>query len=365
MKRVLVFGMTSNPGGVETFIMNILRSLDRTQFELDFLTDCENIAFSDEIKSLGCSIYSIPKRGKHPIKYTKEIKSFFYQNKDYYDVIWVNLCNLINIDTLRLAKENGIQKRIIHCHNAQYDGNFLKRIMHGWHRRSLVNYATDYWSCSDMASHWFFGAALMASEHYRVITNAVDTSHFAFDTSVRMRIRDELHLSGKKVIGHVGRFEKQKNHKLLLEIFRAYNQKHPDTVLILLGTGSLEERIQQYCKDTGLLSAVRFVGVTSDAADYYQAMDAFVFPSLYEGLSIALIEAQANGLPCIVSSGNTREAIINSNVAVVSIDSDLNTWISEIEQLVGKRVTSADNSVGNSQFNISNNVLLIQKMLQQ
>lgn len=300
-KKVLVFGITDNPGGVESVVMNYYRNFDHTRIQLDFLCNTKEVAYEDEILRLGGKIFRVTARSKNPRKYNFELKSFFREHAQDYDAIWVNLNSLANIDYLILAKKYGIKKRIIHCHNSENMDSWLRGILHKINRLRLKRYATDFWSCSAEASSWFYGTKIINGKNYMVVNNAIDPMNFKYDDDISRKVRREMGAEQKIVIGNIGRLHFQKNQTFLLEIFDALQEKAPESELWLVGEGEDAEKLKRKAKNLKIDKKVRFLGVRNDVPDLLCAMDCFVLPSLFEGLSVALLEAQAAGLPCVAS----------------------------------------------------------------
>lgn len=334
MKKVLVFGMTSNPGGMESVIMNYYRNIDRSQIQFEFLCNSQEVAYEDEIKKLGGVIYKITARSRNPIKYEKEIHSFFKQNANKYSAAWINLCSLSNISYLKLAKQYGIKKRIVHCHNASNGGDSLLRdTLHKIHRKQISKYVTDCWTCSEEANEWFFGKEKNDLPNYRLIYNAIDLDVFSPNNQVRNIYRNKLNIKDDEIlIGHVGRMHYQKNQEYLIKIMKKLeNHLQKNYKLVMIGTGEDEKKIRNLVSEAHLNNQVIFQGVVSNTKDYLQAMDIYVFPSRFEGLSIALLEAQANGLPCIISDKISKASIVNDNVVMLPIDEEgIELWVEQI-----------------------------------
>lgn len=326
MKTVLVFGITDNPGGVESVIMNYYRRIDREKIQFEFLCNTQIVAYENEIEDLGGVIHRIPARRDGRKQFAEALDAFMRKNADKYCAIWVNVCSLANIDYLKAARRFGIPKRIIHCHNADNGDSFLRGQLHKMNRLLIDAYATDFWSCSNEASKWFFGEKNMRSPKYRLIYNVVDPDCFVPDTGVREEYRRKLGCENKIVIGHIGRFHFQKNHTFVIEIMKAMKRKRDDIELLLIGQGERMEEIKKKVCEDGLKDNVQFLGVRSDIPQLYQAMDIFLFPSFFEGLPIVLLEAQANGLPCVISDSITEEIKVNDNLYFRSLEDTPEMW---------------------------------------
>ena len=331
--KVLVFGITDNPGGMEAVIMNYYRHLDRTRVQFDFLCNTEIVAHEQEILSLGGTIYRIPARSKDRKAFSKALDNFFKTHASEYKAIWFNTCSLANIDYLKKAKQYGIPTRIIHCHNAANGDSFLRGCLHKFNRTQIRKYATDFWTCSEDANEWFFGKNAVLP-NYKLINNAVDVNFFKPNEEIRQSIREELHAGDKIVLGHTGRFHFQKNHPYLLKVFNALDHRYPGKyMLILIGDGEDKEALKNQVKEYGIEEDVKFLGIKSNVSDYIQAMDQYIFPSRFEGLSVALLEAEANGLPCMISDTISRASIVNDNVKMLPItDEAITQWVIAIEE---------------------------------
>lgn len=366
MMKVLVFGMTENPGGVESVIMNYYRKIDKEKMQFDFLCNCRNVSYKDEINSFGGRIYSITSRRENFFLFKRELDMFMKEHASEYDVIWVNLCSLVNIDYLISAKKYGVRKRIIHCHNSDNDAGKIKGLIHEFNRKRIKRYATDFWSCSSDASKWFFEKEIIDGNNYKVLPNAIDINRFKQDVKIRQAVRTELGIKDKKVVGHVGRFHFQKNHKYLINIFEKLIQTDKNYHLLLVGQGELEDEIRELVNDKSLEKYVTFCGVHNDVEKYYQAMDVFVLPSVFEGLAVVTLEAQANGLSCIFSCALPKIVKVNRNVSFLDLDEDTSQWESAIVQgMKAGRLSDAENCMEKSIFNINVQVNEFERWLQE
>lgn len=366
MKKVLVFGMTNNPGGMESVIMNYYRHIDRSKVQFEFLCNTETVAYSDEIEQMGGIIHKITARSVNPTKYKKDLKVFFEENSSKYCALWFNTCSLSNIDYLKYAKKYNIPKRIIHCHNAANGGDgLLRSILHKFHRRYLNKYVTDYWTCSEDANKWFFGKEGDKLINYRLIYNAIDLNHFAPNEKIRDQYRKKLGIKPNEIlVGHDGRLHYQKNQEYLIRVFEKLNRKFPGKYkLLLIGKGDDEEKLRGLVNEKNLNNEIIFQGLVNNMNDYLQAMDIFAFPSRFEGLSIALLEAQANGLPCVISNKISNASKVNENVVMLPIDDDaIDLWVNQIDiySNVGKKVDIEQFEA--KHFDINNEAKVLQEL---
>jgi glycosyltransferase involved in cell wall biosynthesis len=332
-KKVLVFGMTENPGGVESVIMNYYRNIDLNKIHFDFLCNSyEPIAYEDELTSNGSKCFHFVARSKNPIKYHKELKTFFKKHADEYSAIWVNVCSLANIDYLKLAKKYGISKRIIHSHNSENMDSKLRGKLHEYNKKNLWKYATDFWACSEEAAKWFYDEKLL--KKVVIIKNAIDINRVSFDEKKRQLYREKINAKDRFVIGNVGRLHFQKNQSFLIDIFNDYLKEDPTAICILIGDGEDKHKLINKVKRYGIEDRVLFLGVQSDMQGWLSAMDLFLFPSLFEGLPVAPLEAQANGVPVLAAEGVMPEAVqINNNFYFIELDCSAVKWARKISSM--------------------------------
>lgn len=368
MNRVLVFGMTENPGGIETFIMNYYRNIDRTQLQFDFIYNSEKVAYQNEIEMLGGRLWYICARSANIDQYYKDIKTFFSDHASEYKAIWINMCNLSNIDYLKFAQKYRIPVRIIHSHNSKNMEGFLRGVLHRVNRHVIHKYATNYWACSDVAGKWFYNKKVMQDKYYRVIHNAINIKQFAYNQQKRDSLRRDLGIENKLVIGNVGRFHFQKNHEFLIRIFAEIYKRNKQSVLLLVGQGELEADIREQVRRLHLEENVSFLGLRNDVSDLMSAMDVFLFPSAFEGLGIVAIEAQASGLPCIVSTEVPQDAKVTDRIKFIPLSLPAEEWAKEVltcDSLQNSDRLEVNQKLLNSDFNIEKEAKFIQSFFQE
>ena len=325
--RVLQVGLGDNPGGVETFAMNYARKLADKGVVFDFISMYGGIAYADEIRQLGGEIFLIPNIKKNYFGYVNCFRKIL-QNGGY-DVVHVNMLSAANIVPLRLAKAAGVKRVIAHSHNESTPG-LVRKIMHYMNRAGIGYYANVKLACSIKAAKFLFGKHCCRKQEVIVIKNAIDVECFLFSELEREKMRSLMSWNKRLVIGHVGRFGIQKNHSAIVEIFREILKYEPRAILCLVGDGELRKEIERRLKEYGIYDHVYFAGVQSEVWKFLSAMDVFLLPSLFEGLPFALIEAQANGLPCVVSDVVSKEAIITDRVRKLSLQQSYAEWAKEI-----------------------------------
>ena len=315
-----------NRGGAETMIMNYYRTIDRTKVQFDFVENSfEPAVFDEEILSLGGRIFRCPHyNGKNHLTYVRWWKQFFRGHKGEFAAVHGHLGSTAAI-YLSAAKKAGIYT-IAHSHNIH--STSLSGILYQLYSYPTRHIADYFFGCSKEAGISRYGKKVCAfTNRFSVLNNAIDTQHFAFQEDIRTQIRQQLSIEKKLVVGHVGRFFAQKNHKFLIEIFGQIHKQNPNAVLLLVGDGELRSEIEAQIHASGLDDCVILTGVQSDVNPYYHAMDVFLFPSLYEGLPLSILEVQANGLPCIISDNVPVECILADDlVAVCSLKSSPSVW---------------------------------------
>ncbi len=338
MKRILVIGQSDNPGGVEAVIKRYYEVVnDQIQFDLLVFTD---ICYDQEYyRNHGCNIFFIKNaQFRHPFKYKNEVRNFFSKRRNDYDAIWFNCCDLANCGyIMKQAKKSEIKKRIIHAHNNQLMQTGKKRyfyqLVHNYWKYNIDKYATDYWACSELAGQFFYKKQILSNQKYRVINNAIRVCDYKRDNNKRKEIRREWGISEDcTVIGHVGRFQYQKNHDFIIDIYNDYCKENSNSKLVLVGQGVEQERIRKKVENLALDNKVMFLGVRNDVNDLLQAMDVFLLPSRFEGLGIVLVEAQAAGLPCVTSKKVVPSNVnITGNVEFIGLDEPISKWVNAIK----------------------------------
>lgn len=321
--RVLHVIGIMNRGGAETMIMNLYRNIDRNKVQFDFVENSsEPAAFDEEILSLGGKIYRCPHyNGKNHFAYVKWWNTFFQKHSGEYPVVHGHLGSTAAI-YLSVAKKHGVYT-IAHSHSAG-SGSAMYR-MFAYPTRYI---ADKFFACSKDAGISRYGKTVgNDSIRCQVLNNAIDARRFSFNQETRKQVRSELHIAENAiVIGHVGRFVEAKNHLFLIDVFADVRKRDPNAVLLLIGDGERRAEIQAAIAEKRLEDAVILTGVRSNVWDFYQAMDVFVFPSVYEGLPVSLVEAQAAGLPCCVSSNVPKDSAITDLVQFISLEDRSEKW---------------------------------------
>ena len=336
MIRVLHVVTYMGRGGLETMLMNYYRHIDRSKVQFDFLVHREFEAdYDEEIKSLGGRIYHVSRLVPWSRRYKAELRRFFRTHPEY-KIVHVHQDCLSSV-ALQCAKECGIPVRIAHSHNSNQDKN-IKYLFKRYYMRKIPETATELFACGKAAGDWMFGG-----KKYRLLPNAIAAEKYIYEEGKAKKIKKDLGLEKNLVIGHIGRFNPQKNHKFLIDIFEKCFEKNQKVRLMLIGDGEGRKEIENKVKERGLQDNVLFMGVRRDVPELLQAMDVFVFPSLYEGLPVTMIEEQAAGVPAVISDRVSEECIITKDlVKVEGLEETPEQWAGEILKQV--KISKRDRS---------------------
>lgn len=318
-------------GGIQTFIMNTYRAIVKKGIQYDFLTfHSRKQFFEDEITELGGRMYKIPSRRDGWLKTRKALSEFFDKHKEY-DVVHYHTSSLSFLAPLEIAQKKGVSIRIVHSHSTNAPGGRIHAVLHRINRKRVKTIATDFFACGTLAGRWMFSGSGCENK-VKLINNGIDIAHYSFDPIIREKMRDQLGVKGCFVIGHVGRFSEVKNHHFLLRVFKEYLLSSGDEKarLLLIGDGALRTQIEDQAKKLSIFDKTVFLGARKDVAELLQAMDYLVMPSLYEGFPVTAIEAQAAGLPCVLSDSITGDAVIKENVQMLSLSLTPLIWAKAI-----------------------------------
>lgn len=320
-KRLLCFSSSMDAGGAETFLMKIYRNIDREKFQFDFLVNTKKESFYDnEIVKMGGKIYYVPPKSKNILVYAWKTYKIVKEN-NYEYVLRMTAHSLGSLDLL-IAMIAGASQRALRATNAGNISGSMGKIFNklfSWMPRRIP---TVKIAPSTEAAEFLFGKGCIANHEVCLLKNAIPLAFYQYDKKQRNRIREEFDISSNFVIGHVGRFNKQKNHKFLIEVFSEVIKVKPEAILILVGKGELENDIREQILMLGLGDKVIFTGVRKDIPSLLMAMDIMIFPSFFEGMPNIIIEAQATGLPCLVSDSITNEVKLTDLIHYKSVKAD-------------------------------------------
>ena len=322
--RVLcVFGALDR-GGAETMCMNLYRNIDRDKVQFDFVKHTKRTcAFDEEIIQLGGRIFTAPQyKIYNHFEYIRWWKAFFSQHTEY-KIVHGHYFTISAV-YFAVARKFGI-KTIGHSHSTGSDSKSLETSICRFYEKMVERYSDYCIACSNASGLWLF-----PNKDFLVLRNAIDPSRFLYSPETTKIVRKELGISDSTlVLGNVGNFSYAKNPIGVINVLKAVSEKHPDVCLIMVGDGALHLDAINYAEKVGLKDKIIFTGVRSDVSEIYQAMDAFVFPSFFEGLPVAVIEAQASGIQCFISERVSKECDITGRCSFLPID-EVNVWTDTI-----------------------------------
>lgn len=355
MIRILQAVNIMDRAGLETMLMNYYRNVDRKLVQFDFLTHrSESGAYDQEILNLGGRVYHAPRLMPNEYaKYFNYMKNFFLEHTEY-QVVHSHI-DAMSYFPLRAAQKSGIPVRIAHSHSSKLERD-LKFPIKYWAKKKVPSVSNIHFACGKLAGEFMYPKG-----DFQVIHNGIDIEKFAFSEIKRRQTRKELGIQGQFVIGHVGRFCAIKNQIFLLEIFRKVVDKCPDSVLLLIGKGPDEAKIHHKIRELKLDEKVRILIDREDVDRFYSCMDLFVMPSLFEGLPLVAVEAQANGLPCLMSDTISLEVKITNSVEFMPIKDDADIWANRILNMDKSRNDNALLELKSSGYDIKTEAQKLQE----
>lgn len=352
MIRILQVLGGLNRGGAETMVMNLYRAIDHKKVQFDFIIhSATQNDYENEIKEFGGKIYVFPPfKGYNIIKYKKVWKNFLREHPEY-RIVHSHVRSYASI-FFPIAKKYGL-KTIIHSHSTS-NGYGIKGKIKDILQKPLI-YQSDYlFSCSDLAGKWLFGEKGIRKDNYYIIKNAIDVNKYRYNKMVREEYKKKLEVENNIVFGHVGRLTIPKNHIYLLKVFKKIVEKKSNAVLLIIGDGELKEQIQNQIIEYGLQNNVKLLGSRDDIPEIMQVIDVFLFPSLWEGFPMTIIEAQAAGLPCIISNNITSEVKLATNVEMLSVDeTEIDNWVKHSLKSINNRLPDASKLILSAGFDIN------------
>lgn len=345
--RVLqVCGEPFAGGGQESYLMNMYRHIDRTRVQFDFYTPFQNQMprMTREITALGGRVWAsgFPFGTDNRDYFRRGLSAFLAENT--YDVVHIHSGSIYALAVgAKLARQSGARRVIVHSHCGGF-ANLRYRVARVATRHALLTYPTDYFACSHLAARWKFPPSVIRQGNYTVLKNAVDTTALHYDPTLRQATRRQLGLGDKPIVGHVGRFALQKNHRFLIEVFAALTELEPDAQLVLAGEGELVDEVLEQVDRLGLEDRVHYLGVRQDVPALMNAFDVLVLPSFFEGLPVVGVEAQTTGLPVVTSTGVTRELPLEDLATYLPLTDTAAQWARVIQRVMElpRRDTAAE-----------------------
>lgn len=323
MRRIFIVGYSENKGGVESYITNLCGQI-KDNFEIILSLPKMRIDGVDWIR---------PKNRHNIFKYYSFWTKFFKQN--HFDALYYNTCDIVSIDMLKFAKDAKIPIRIIHSHNAgnqmaiQKKMNICHRIIEQYNKKHIEEYATHLLACSEKAGEWMFG-----QKSFNVIKNGILLSKYAFSLENRIKLRNKYGYTDEKIVGIIGRLDYQKNPFFAVNVLEKWIAEASNISAVFIGEGQLKESVEQEVEQRGLSHRIKFIGGVNNINEWMSTIDCLLLPSLFEGLPFVLVEAQAAGLRCVVSSAVSSEANITGLVEFVGLQEDLSIWVQKIEKQI-------------------------------
>lgn len=356
MINILHSELQSNVGGIESFLLNLTESMDMTNIHFDILMRGNNQYLEEKFKALGVTIYKVP---NNFFKYYSFVKNLLKNNN--YDYVHVHKNSAANILLPIMVKRYSDAKLIVHSHNTNpSNGSKLGIILHQINKRKLIKLSDYRLACSDMAAEWMYGNDYK-TKNVVIIKNGIIAKNYIYNSQIRKKMRKQLNLNDKFVIGHVGAFREQKNHKFLIDLFSKLNIKNKE--LVLVGKGPLEHKVKDQVKKLNIQNRVIFLGSRGDVPELLQSFDLFLMPSLWEGLSIAAVEAQASGLYTLVSENFSKDSKITDLLKFLPL-SDEDAWIRAVNKYYFKRNKRKNMylEINKSGYDMINSARIIEKI---
>ena len=351
--RVLqIVEMLNENSGVSSVVLNYYRNIDHEKCVFDFIIhEPLDTELQKELEQTGSHIYQMPQlSGRNMPRYKKELRKFFTEHCETYKIVHGHLPNAA-VFYLGEAKRVGVPFRILHSHNSCGSDSMVKRIRNFFLNHMGVCMANLYFSCSERAAEYLYGKK--RKRRVTIWNNSIEPEKFAFCLKTREILRKQYQIGDQLVIGHMGRFAEQKNHRFLVEIATRLKEQTDDFVLLLVGEGKLRPEIEKKVRELGLKENVIFTGTVKNPQDYYQMMDIFLLPSLYEGLPVVAVEAQAAGLPCFIADTVTEEVVLTDKVRRLPIQ-DASDWVDNILKVLPERGAIAGEMIRSQGFDIKN-----------
>ena len=360
MIRILHVVSSLDDGGVESFLYNYYKRMNKEKLQFDFIKH-ENVdgIFEREFKKIGSKVYSVTPKREGFFKNMVQLRNIIKDGN--YDIIHCHQ-NVISVFPLFFAKLYNVKRRIAHSHVGYVNESLKKQIINFPLKLLIKLFCTDMCACSTLAAKWLFGTKSFNKGKVRIINNAIDIDKFKYNETVRKAIRKELDIEDKFVIGNVARFQYQKNHEYMVDIYNEIVKQKDDTILLFIGDGELQNDIKEKISKLKLDNKVKFLGVRNDVASLMQAMDVFVLPTRFEGLGIVYIESQAAGLPTYASSDVVpSETNITQLINYLKIDVPPKQWADEILSCTGYERKCYLDELSNSGFDIDKEAVKLEQ----
>lgn len=345
MRKICIFCETWESGGIESFLHNVISRMDRSDLELHLVAArLSESVFTAPMEALGVRFIQLSGSPRRVLSNHRMFRRLL--RREQYDLVHLNLFQGMSLYYARIAKEEGVPLRIAHSHNTALRKSLLrplKLLLHRLYAARFAAEATDFWACSRPAAEFLFPAGLLKERGFRFIPNGIDTARFSLDPARRGELRRELNAEGRFLVGSVGRLCYQKNQTFSLEVFERLLSRRPDSMLLLVGDGPDLDALKRRADELGVAGRVIFYGTSRRVEELFWAMDAFLFPSRFEGLGIVAVEAQAAGLPTLCSEHVPAEAAVTPLFERLALTDGAEAWAKRLAAIdpSGRRDTAA------------------------
>lgn len=355
-------------GGVSAMVFGIYKNIDKEKFQFDFVSPRKTTyeIKRREIEEMGGNIIELDTKGnliRRKIQLYFRLKKII--EKERYQIVHINSGSFFfNLQVAIISKKLNVKKIIIHSHNGKNPNKKVKNIFIKIFKPLIKVYGTDFLTCSNEASENMYTKKMIQNNEIIMIPNGIETDKFKYNENVRNRYRNKLNIDGKIVLGNIGRFKEQKNHKFLLEVFKELLKINSNFVLLLIGEGELKQKIEDYTEELKISENVLFLGLREDISELLMCMDIFIMTSIHEGLPVVGIEAQASGLPLVLSDCITKEINVSNNIKYISLSESPTNWAIEINKIAIKENNREESykNVKEKGFDIKETVKKIEKI---
>lgn len=330
--KILMFGMSSYPGGIENYIVNYFcnKKFPYQKIHIDFVIYEQEVAYEEVLKKCGYRVYKVPYLKRKPLGYYKAVSDLL--RKKRYDCVYVNMLTAANVFPIQIAARNNVRKIILHAHANSTIHGFVRKTLHNLNKHYCNKIATHRLACSQEAGEWLYG-----KQKFTVIPNAIDCEKFGYSKNYRNEIREKYAIpEDTLVIGHVGRITEEKNHLFMLDIMNEVLKEQQNSQMVFVGDGVLRQAVQEKAEKLGIKNQVIFAGTSTESYKFYSAFDCFLFPSSFEGFGMAALEAQACGLICYCSDCLPTELNVTGSLKYLALGVTSKKWAKEI--LAGEMV---------------------------
>ena len=326
--RVLQIVAELNVGGIQSFVIGLHNAIDKNEVQFDYLVSTrEKGSLEPYVESLGAKVFHVPSRRESFVGNKKALGRFFRSHD--YQAVHFHCSNLSYITPMRAATEAGVQLRIYHSHSTNLPKNPVHEFLDAANKSKVATTGNEFFACSDLAAEWLYKGTGVEDD-VQILKNGIDSCRFIPDVQIRQRTRSSLQIDSSFVIGTVGRMCEAKNQEFLLDVFRNLLLVRPDAILMIIGDGPSRNQLERMSKAYGIESSVLFLGTRDDVPALLQAMDVFALPSKWEGFPVAALEAQAAGLPCLISQNVTKQAGIRKNAMYLPINQGTGCWVDSL-----------------------------------